>query len=198
MDPKKREQLIKVLMPAAVVLLGYALLVNHGRQKEYRQEKRRLESLSHQAVTEQEIVTVGLRVRFAQQQKNQLRQELEKLEGRIDEVCSRFGGSSQQFGTIQQITQLLRGNDVSLVSQSTTSEPRLSTHQKKVLQTIRERSNNGQLEYRELQLQGRYADVLAFLQQLGELRVSVLPVSLELDTSDSVAGVHWWKMVIVM
>lgn len=198
MDPKKREQLVIVLMPAAIVLLGYALFVYRGQQNEYKREKQRLESLSKQAVTEQDVMTVGTRVRFARREKSELQQQLDKLQGRIDEVCSRFGGASQQFGTIEQMTQLLRANDVSLISQSTTSEPPLSTHQKEVLQTIRERSSGGQLEYRELQLQGRYTDVLAFLQQLGTARVSVLPVSLELDTSDSTTGVHQWKIVIVM
>lgn len=198
MDAKKREQVIQILLPAAAVLAIYAIFVNMPQQSALKVEKQRAEAARKQAVTEQDLLTAKAKSQIAQIRLRELTAKLQAEQAAIDSLIHTLGANDAQFTVLQRITELLGENDVVLISQTFDEQPHISDFQKQALSQIESKRDGRKLEYRRFTLEGRYASVVAFLDDFSRSNVAAIPITVQLKTDSAKRGMHRWELVVVM
>jgi hypothetical protein len=197
MDPKQRERLIVMVLPAAVLLLGYSFFFSRPQNRAVREKQTELQAAQRSAVSEQEVLIARARLAEAQKTKAETTAEIEQYEAAMQELVAPFGRNPARFAVMERIDRLLREHEIVLVSQSLVEQQSLSTRQKELLQKVEQRAGGGRLEYRRFHLEGGYAEVQGFLSRLAESEAAMLPVSLEAKKPEG-EGPPAWELVMVM
>lgn len=199
MNTTQREQAIMMLMPTAVIALLYGLLMNFsGHQQQYKEQLRELAAIEPAAKTENDVPIAKTSLQMAQEHRDIVARQLETRRGELQAMCKSFGDPNNQFRVLESFSRLLKEHQIMLLSQTLVQPPKLSPIKQRVLETIDQHNSDAAPQYRQLELRGRYGDVLAFLQRLAALEQTVLPVSLQLKASDQADRLHAWNLVVVM
>ena len=198
MTSKERERLLRLMMPAMLVLIVYAVFFNWPNQRSYKARRDEVDRARRIAVTDQQAWDANQLVIRTQQQLDEKQDQLATGKLELTTMCRSACDPHTRFDTVDQITSLFGRNDVSLISQAVVNQPELSEQLTQVLKKIEKRSGETKLEFRRFSLQGNYTNVVRLVTQLtGEVE-SALPVSIELDSTDSKDGSHAWNLIVVM
>lgn len=194
---KRREQWLVVLLPAAIVLLVYSLFFFRPQQRMIEETRTRLEEARRSATTEAELELTRTRLATLQREHSRIGQQIREHRSAVQEILGNFGKNPERFAAMERIDDLLLQHDIVLVSQELIDQQKLSQRQRDVLRDIEQRSDQLRLEYRRLRLEGGYAEVEAFMNQLAHCDPLVLPVSLEAKKSDEKTTLDWVLVLVI-
>lgn len=194
----KRDQLIATILPGAVILTLYILFILFPKQREVSKARERLAGVNT-SNSNKDVMAIKAKVDSGMKQRNALRQTLEQRQTSLTDLRGATTGADYQFDVLDNVTRLLRNYSISLISQTIAESPVLSARQENALSQTRD-TDGKELVLREFELEGRYIDVMDFMDalQATEAGSPAFPVSFALEAQENSGGLHRWKLVIVV
>lgn len=196
--PKIREQRLFALLPAAIALLAYSFIFAIPAQRQCRRHLAELEAVRHRAVDQLEAASAKDNLELAKTGLRRLREQLASDRYKIKELARIWRNQESQLETVREITEKLQSFDLSIVSQDYVNDPTLSTYMKDLVKKMDGYSPDAPLEYWQIDLEGRYVDIRAFLAAIDLERMKTFPISLSLEASDSNNGIHHWTILFLV
>lgn len=174
-----RERWIKALLPAAVIVAVYMVLIHTGRSRTTRELQKELAEAQKRAVSESELAALHAQYSAAVEQQDRLTDQMEEVQRGIDASRSQFtGGPATE--RMSRISQLCGELSIALLRQMPAKDVQLSDFRKSSLETAGKLVGNDLFQYRQLELMGSYANIESFLRRLPASVEGVIPLGVEL------------------
>jgi len=198
-----RERWIKALLPAAVIVLIYVLMINLGRGREIKDLRSKLASTQENGTSEAAVAMARQEVLAATRRRDELKAQIEAAQSGIDASLAQFTDGSPATRVLE-VDRLCRELSIALVRQTVTTEVDLSRVRRQSLETLRKLSP-GEVTYRQLDVVGRYGDVVTLLKRLPEMIEGAVPLGVELSEGDQsgaqdkeAGGRRMWRVYLLM
>ncbi len=191
------------MLPAASILMIYVTLINFGQGRKVSKLREELASQQRRAVTQGMVANVHHQKVAAGKERDRLAGELDQTQHDIDASLARFTSRSPADRMLQ-IDQLCRSHSIGVLGQKSTSNAKVSKLRRQSLRTLRKLTSE-EIAYRQLDVVGRYGDVVALLKQLPESVDGVVPLGIELVEQDKLSndestssGQRMWRIFLLM
>jgi hypothetical protein len=197
-NPKRRERLLLVLFPAALVLAGYSVFVVIPSQKQLRDQQAKFEVAKAQAVSLQDA-------ELSQAQLEQTKLGLQRLKAtvagnreKLKHLGQGWRRTDSRLATFQQITEMLRLHDLSVVFQGYMSELNVSAYNHELVDIIARQDPQNGLKYWQIELQGSFPNVTKFLDSINSEQLGIIPVSVTMKPSSKKPSDQTWTIVFLI
>lgn len=204
-----RERWVKALLPAAIIVMGYMLLINMGNGRKIRALHSDLEEQRQTAVTENELASVAMRQRSAARNRDQLQEQITDARSRLAVSLENYAGGSHAR-QMMQIDELCRELSIGLLTQKPTSRVETSKLREEALKTLRKLVPPDAMSYRQLELVGKYGDMVTLMRRLPQSVNGIVPLGIELleakanvaasgnEASTLAPGERIWRVYVLM
>ena len=175
-----RERWVKCFLPAAGIIAVYLLLISLGQSRELRDFGNDLAAAKKTAVTEDDLKIDVQRKSAVEQQIVELRKQLQEGERAVDQSLGLFA-EGVAAGRMMQIDQMCRELSIGLLNQNSTTEFAVSDGRSQSLKTLRMLREGATVSFRQLDLVGKYGDILKLMHRLPKSISGVIPLGIEMQ-----------------
>lgn len=202
-----RENWVKALLPAAVILLAYMLLISVGQQRQLTSLRDDLRDAQAAAVSEDAVAAALARAVAARQQRDEARERIDVAQEKMDEAIRPFraGVPAERMMHIDRLCSEL---SIGLLRQKTTGDADVSPARQASIKTLRQLVPDEAVTFRQLDLVGHYASLVSLMHRLPEAMPGVIPLGIELLRKDDRskldpalrpnAGERTWRIYLLM
>ena len=197
-----RERWVKCFLPAAGIIAVYLLLISLGQTRELRDLGNDLAAAKKTAVTEDDLVIDVQRKSAVEQQIAELRKQLQEGERAVDQSLDLFA-EGVAAGRMMQIDQMCRELSIGLLNQNSTTEFAVSDVRGQSLKTLRMLRQGATVSFRQLDLVGKYGDILKLMHRLPKSISGVIPLGIEMQKesqnyNEATSGQRLWRIYLLM
>jgi hypothetical protein len=175
-----RERWVKCFLPAAGVIAVYLLLISFGQTRELRDLEKDLADARKTAVTEEDLVIDFQRKSAVEQQIGKLQKQLQEGEKAVGQSLDLFTGGVAAKRIIQ-IDQMCRDLSIGVLNQNLTTDFAVSDVRNESLKTLRTLKQGATVSFRQLDLIGKYGDILKLMRRLPKSISGVIPLGIEMQ-----------------
>ncbi len=194
----KRERTLLTLLPVAIVLAVYAFLFALPVQKRIQNQLVQLKGLQNKAVDELTTENAKRTLELAQNALARLTDRMVADRAGIKRKGQDWRSTETRLETVQQITELLRQFDLSVISQHYETEPAISNYLRDLAGVIDSYASDTPLEYWQIDFEGGYMDVKQFLEEVQRLDTGTFAISLNMNASETNNGIHTWTILFIV
>ncbi len=194
----KREWFLLMLFPTAIILALYSLLFalplqqeNVDIEAEYARQKaaavsnqvaqKSLESLNNEKAA---LVRLRKRTQTSKQQIRQLSQSWRNRHSRLE--------------TLETITEFMRDNNLSIVSQGKDEGLAVSRYQQELFKMMNRQFPQNPVEYWNVKVKGAYFGVADFLEAVDGLEKAFIPVAITMKSESEDDSAKTWTIVFAI
>ncbi|MCH2127903.1 MAG: hypothetical protein MK179_02105 [Pirellulaceae bacterium] len=197
-----RERWVKCFLPAAGIIAVYLLLISLGQSRELRDLGNDLAAAKKTAVTEDDLKIDVQRKSAVEQQIVELRKQLQEGERAVDQSLGLFA-EGVAAGRMMQIDQMCRELSIGLLNQNSTTEFAVSDVRSQSLKTLRMLRQGATVSFRQLDLVGKYGDILKLMHRLPKSISGVIPLGIEMQKesqnyNEATSGQRLWRIYLLM
>lgn len=178
-----REKWVKALLPAAVILLAYMLLINVGQQRQLTSLRDQMRDAQKSAVTEDAVATAFAQATAARQQRDDVRDRIKIAKEKMDEAILPFRVAVPTERMIH-IDRLLGELSIGLLRQKAIGNADVSPTREASIETLRQLVPDEAVTIRQLDLVGHFASLVSLMHRLPETLPGVVPLGIELLKKD--------------
>ena len=200
-----RERWVKCFLPAAGIIAVYLLLISLGQTRELNNLGKDLADARKTAVTEEDLV-----IDF--QRKSAVEQQIGELQKQIQEGTKAVGQSLDLFTggvaakRMMQIDQMCRDLSIGVLNQNSTTQFAVPDVRDQSLKTLRTLKQGSTVSFRQLDLIGKYADILKLMHRLPKSISGVIPLGIEMqkesqnynETVSESSRQRLWRIYLLM
>ena len=197
-----RERWVKCFLPAAGIIAVYLLLISLGQSRELRDLGNDLAAAKKTAVTEDDLKIDVQRKSAVEQQIVELRKQLQEGERAVDQSLGLFA-EGVAAGRMMQIDQMCRELSIGLLNQNSTTEFAVSDVRSQSLKTLRMLRQGATVSFRQLDLVGKYGDILKLMHRLPKSISGVIPLGIEMQKesqnyNEATSRQRLWRIYLLM
>lgn len=196
-DNSRREQLLLMLFPAALVLAIYSVAF----AVPMRQERARIESeyVSEQALAVTPAAAQMSAAHLASEKESlqRVQQRVESAKEKMREMCTGWRSRSSRLETLEKITELMRDYNLSIVSQGSDDSVEVSKYLTELFEKMNAQSVVDPVEFWPVEVKGAYFDMLDFLTDVN-LLANIIPVSITMKPGVEGSAQQTWTIVFVI
>ncbi len=194
-----RERVLLAILPATMVLVIYSFLIALPKQRGYQQTLTRLETTRQTAIKEVDALESAANLKAAREAANRLRERLADDRMTIKTQSQQWRNLEARLETVQELTEMMGQYNLSIITQDYQDEPAVSQYLIELFQEIDAESPAiPPVEYWQIEVQGGYNEVQAFLAAIDRERMKTFPITVNMDASDSTNGLHKWTIIFVV
>ncbi|MEZ6094009.1 MAG: hypothetical protein R3C03_07185 [Pirellulaceae bacterium] len=199
MNSSRREKLLLMLFPTALVLAIYSVFFAYPNQQKLRTLVRDFEQANQIAITEREATDSKNQLEATRQSLTRQKQRNQSSLLKIRELGHGWRNPDARLETLQQVTETMDQFNLSVVYQGFVDEPNLSTYFKNLTSMINREAVTQPLEYWEAEVEGTYPDMTLFLFEISKQNMHIVPVAISMKSpADSIAGNKNWKIIFLI
>ena len=199
-----RERWVKALLPAALIVMVYMLLINVGNSREIKSLTEDLEEQRETAVTEDDLASTYAANQAVARERDELNERIAQMQSQIDAAVAEFTGGSPAE-RMMRIDRLCSELSIAVLQHKPATKVETSKTREESLKTLQSLVPPDSLNYRELEVVARYADMVALMRRLPETVPGLVPLGVELLKDDSsegesslAAGERTWRIYVLM
>lgn len=194
-----RERILVTVLPAALVLALYAFLFAMPAQKRHQAALTEYQSARLIAVDESVAEQARENLELARSGLERLKEQVRLDRDQISFLAKQWSNGEARLSTVQQVTELLQQFNLSIIRQEFEEEPTLSKYLQNLEDIVQQHSSDeGVLEYWQIELAGGYPDMLKFLNEIKTSGLRTFPVTLTMKASETRDGIHTWTLLFVV
>ena len=188
-----RERFLLMLFPAALVLAIYSVFFAYPLQNQYARALGEYRVAQAAAPRPADVLMAKRQLADTREALRRLKAKLKTGQQRLQELGADWRNLDNRLETIQQVTELLRQYDLSVVFQGYVEEPAIPEYFQDLTQMIDRHSNQPPLEFWQIEVKGSYPDMTRFLTQLCEDRQDIVSLILSMSPIEeaSTADKKW-------
>lgn len=200
-----RERWIKCFLPAAGIIAVYLLLISLGQNRDLRDLEKKRSDAWKTAVTVDDLAIAIQRKSTVTQQIGELRKQVQEGEHAVEKTLALFTGGIAAK-RMMQIDQMCRELSIGMLNQNSITEFAVSNVRDQSLKTLRTLKKGATVSFRQLDLVGKYGDILKLMHLLPESISGVIPLGIEMrkeletdnETNSHTAGQRLWRIYLLM
>lgn len=196
-DNSRREQMLLMLFPAALVLAIYSVAF----AVPMRQERARIDAeylLEQTSAVSPEAAKLSAEHLAAEKESLQrVQQRVESAKEKIREMCTGWRSRSSRLDTLEKITLLMRDYNLSIVSQGSDESVAVSEYLTELFEKMNAQSVVDPVEFWPVEVKGAYFDMLDFLTDVN-LLANIIPVSITMKPGVEGSTQQTWTIVFVI
>ena len=196
-DNSRREQMLLMLFPAALVLAIYSVAF----AVPMRQERARIDAeylLEQASAVSPEAAKLAAEHLAAEKESLQrVQQRVESAKEKIREMCTGWRSRSSRLDTLEKITLLMRDYNLSIVSQGSDESVAVSEYLTELFEKMNAQSVVDPVEFWPVEVKGAYFDMLDFLTDVN-LLANIIPVSITMKPGVEGSTQQTWTIVFVI
>jgi len=194
-----REQKLLTILPAALVLVVYSFLIALPKQRAHQSTQRQLETMRTTAVNEAAAEQSEVNLKLARESLNRLKQRTSEDRVSIKDKSQGWRNLDSRLAAVEELTSMMGQYNLSIVSQDYQDEPAVSEYFINLFGEINFESPAAPpVEFWQIEVEGRYNDVQAFLTAIEKDRIKTFPITVNMTASESRNGVHIWTVIFVV
>jgi hypothetical protein len=195
MNAETRDSVLRMILPALLVLIGYVFLFD--RTKELRESETSLASAKSSAVDEFAIGAARLQSATLSEEQAKLKKEKDDLDARWSRLSS-FPSTNpaKRAAALRQLTRMLWDRGLYPFEEAPAEQAgQLPASFDDVLKRL---TSNGGTTSRlwQIRFYGRYADVVDTLSSLGDSDVALVPVGLTMSEAKPDTAWRVWTLLL--
>ena len=193
-----REQRLLTLLPAAMVLVIYAFLIALPKQRDYQSKLKELEAARKVAVDQTAADQSEANLRKARSDLNRVKSNLAQDRLSIKEKSQSWRNLDSRLETVEAVTELMAIYNLIVVSQNYQDEPTVSEYMLELFKEIDAESPATPVRYWQIELQGGYNEIQAFLTAINDEQLKTIPITFKMTASETSNGMHTWTIIFVV
>ena len=194
----RREKILLMAFPAALVLAIYSIFVAIPQQREFRKALDHRDAVQKASIPQSVAEDTRQSLELTRMAFQELKERVADDREHLKTLSVAWRNNDTRLATVQEISDMLRQRNMTIVSQSEEVRPLLSEYTQGVLDVMDEQDPDEPLHYWQIELEGRYFDLQDFLSAIDLERMMIMPISISMEASTSNNGLHKWKIIFVV
>jgi len=200
MTPTTREKLLLTLLPAAVILAGYAWFGSvTGRTKSFLGLQQEITKAETAAPKPEQLLTQERQLAALAGQINRQGRQQEETRQAWDALVAKCASAELRHERIEKLTGLLKRHNLTLLDDAeadANKDARLAPVLETMSKSLSETPKKQKPQLRNLHFQGGYLDVNSILQELARGEVLAIPVGLTMKPVKDSADKREWTLLV--
>jgi hypothetical protein len=198
MPSRRREQWLLVLFPAALILAVYSVFSVIPAHRQLQGKQSQVQIAQVNAVTAFDAGQSLANLEQARLSLQRLKSNIASNRESLQRISQEWRRIDNRLATFQQITEMMRYHDLSVVFQGYMDELELSTYNQELIDILNRQDPSSSLEYWQIEMQGSFMSVTQFLDSINSQQLGVIPVSVSMKVSPQDANEKSWTIVFLI
>ncbi len=197
-SPKRRERFLLVLFPAALILAVYSIFFAIPAQRKLQERQAKYRAAQDVAIKPYDADLSRQKLENTKLGLQRLKSNIAANRARLREISQAWRHTDNRLATLQQITEMLRDHDLSVVFQGFKNEQELSNYNRELIDIINRQGPENALEYWQIELQGSFPHVTQFLDSINSQQLGIIPVSITMKLPPNKGNEKNWIIVFLI